>query len=153
MTGFRANSNRSGTVPAHDWRNYPQHVPTFTARLRGVVIENNAAAEIIKRHDGPSTLFYIDPPYPHESRNMNRGNAAYAVEMTDEDHERLSQQLHAVRGMVIVSGYACDLYDRLFHGWARTESHAHADGARKRIEVLWMNDACHRMQRQQSWIA
>lgn len=153
ITGFRANSNRSGTTPAQDWRNYPDHVPAFVDRLRGVVIENRDALEVIAQHDTTATLFYVDPPYPHETRNMRRGNAAYAVEMTTEDHERLAAGLHAVSGMVLLSSYHCDLYDRLYTGWARVERQAHADGAVDRVEVLWMNEACASAQRQHRLIA
>ena len=42
-TGFRASCTRRGTIPAHDWAGYPDHIPTFVHRLRGVVVENRAA--------------------------------------------------------------------------------------------------------------
>jgi DNA adenine methylase len=148
LTGFRANSNKSGTTPAGDWRNYPRNVPDFVERLRGVFIENRSAAEVIAQQDGAETLFYVDPPYPHSTRNMARGNAAYAFEMSDADHESLAQQLRSARGMVIVSGYRCELYDRLFKGWTVSEKQTHADGARDRIEVLWLNPQCADAQRQ-----
>jgi DNA adenine methylase len=138
-TGFRANSNRSGTIPAHDWAHYPDQVRFFTLRMQGVVIENRPAIEIIKQHDGAETLHYIDPPYPHSTRNMKRGNAAYANEMTDNDHRELAAALHELQGMVIVSGYACRLYDELFDGWQRIDHATHADGARDRIECLWLS--------------
>lgn len=142
-TGFRANSHRSGTTPAHDWANYPKHVSSFVERLRGVCIENRPARDVVAQHDRPGTLFYVDPPYPHVTRNMARGNAAYAHEMSDEDHRALAEQLHGVAGMVVLSGYACPLYDaELYPGWSRVERETHADGARDRTEVLWFNPAC-----------
>ena len=88
ITGFRGNCGRSGMTPAHDWRNYPGQVPAFVERLQAVIIESRPAQDVIAAHDSHQTLFYVDPPYPHSTRNMSRGNAAYAVEMTDEDHER-----------------------------------------------------------------
>jgi DNA adenine methylase len=142
-TGFRANSNRSGTTPAQDWLNYPAEIPAFVARLRGVVIENRDALEVIVQHDTRDTLVFADPPYVHATRNMNRGNAAYAHEMTDADHERLAETLHAVEGMVLLSGYHSDLYDKLYDGWHRVERAAHADGAVDRVEVLWLNEQAH----------
>lgn len=148
VTGFRGSSNRSGTTPAQDWRNYPGHVPDFIDRLRGVVIENRAAADVIAQHDSPETLFYVDPPYPHSTRGFRRRNAAYAFELTDEDHEQLAGVLHAVSGMVVLSSYPCDLYDGLYRGWQKIEIGTHADGANDRIEVLWLNPACADAQRQ-----
>jgi DNA adenine methylase len=136
-TGFRANSNRSGTTPAQDWMHYPDHVAAFTERLRGVIIENRDATSCLIQHDSPQTLHYVDPPYPHSTRNMQRGNAAYAEEMTDDDHRGLADVLRSLSGMVVLSGYPCDLYDReLFAGWERHECAHLADGARRRTEVV-----------------
>lgn len=141
-TGFRASSMRSGTVPAGDWRNWPSHIPAFVERLQGVCIENRDADDIIRQHDSKDTLFYVDPPYPHVTRNMRRGNASYHFEMSDDGHRLLSNRLHACTGSVILSSYRSDLYDELYGDWFRSECHAHSDGARERVEVLWLNPHC-----------
>jgi DNA adenine methylase len=142
-TGFRSNANRNGTTPAMDWAHYPDHIAGFVERLRGVTIENRGASDVIAQHDSRETLFYVDPPYPHSTRVMQRGNAAYACEMDDDDHRALAEQLHQVRGMVVLSGYPCDLYDsELYADWERHEQEHFADGARRRTEVLWLNPAC-----------
>jgi DNA adenine methylase len=145
-TGFRSNSNRSGTTPARDWLNWPDTVATFTERLRGVVIENKPAAELIPQHDTALTLFYVDPPYPFATRSLPRGAASpfcYRHEMTDADHRALATVLRAADGMVVLSGYPCDLYDvELYPDWIRHERKALADGARDRTEVLWLNPRC-----------
>lgn len=143
-SGFRSNSNRSGTTPAHDWANYPDCLDALIQRLRGVVIENRAANKIMPQHDGSETLHYCDPPYVHETRTqISHGHHGYNHEMTDDDHRRFADDVRALSGMVVVSGYAHDLYDReLFADWARVERPAMADGARPRIEVLWLNDKC-----------
>lgn len=139
-TGFRANSNRSGTTPAHDWANYPDCIVAFVERLRGVVIENRPAVDVIRAHDSKSTLYYIDPPYHYSTRNMKRGNAAYAHEMTDDDHRELAAVLRGVRGQVVVSGYGCEMYDvELYPDWRRVTFSSFADGAHKREEVLWLS--------------
>lgn len=148
-TGFRANSHRSGTTPAHDWANYPEHVSAFTDRLAGVCIENKDAFTLIPQHDSPKTLFFVDPPYVHSSRNMKRGNAAYACEMTNGDHSALASVLLPLRGMVMLCGYESDLYSELYSGWELIRRRSMADGARVRTECLWLNPAasCNNPQR------
>lgn len=170
-TGFRANSNRSGTTPAHDWRNfastgfrnYTQEAPSrqgrhnipsgdwktyadalgpIIERLRGVVIENRDALDIMKTHDCERALHYVDPPYPAETRDAG---VDYRFEMNADQHRALAAVLRELKGAVVLSGYACDLYDReLYPDWRRHEREALADGARKRIEVVWMNEAASR---------
>jgi DNA adenine methylase len=143
-TGFRSNSNRSGTTPARDWANYPDLLPTIIERLTGVVIECRDACEVMAQHDSPETLHYVDPPYVWETRSkaMHRAGC-YAHEMNMGDHSVLLDNLLMLTGMVVVSGYHHELYDRLLAGWRRVEIAAHADGARDRTEVLWINpQAC-----------
>ncbi len=133
-TGFRANSNRSGSTPAHDWVNYPKSVPEFIERLRGVVIENRDAVQVMNTHDGPETLHYVDPPYPLDTRNPKH---RYLHEMTLDGHAELCSVLKTLKGKVIVSGYDSEIYTAL--GWRSVERNAYADGAQKRVEKLWLN--------------
>ena len=150
-TGFRANTARPYTTPAHDWVNYPGLIRQFTKRLQGVVIENRDAIQLIGEHDGADTLFYVDPPYPQGTRNLDRGNAVYAHDMSDDDHRNLAKVLHQATGMVVLSGYPCPLYDdELYSNWTRIERTAYADGRRKRTEVLWISPAADMRQSQMS---
>ena len=144
-SGFRSNSNRSGTTPAHDWVNWPEQISKYVDRLRGVVIENKDAAGVIRQHDSVETMIYADPPYCQETRMTvtQHGAHGYAHEMTTEDHRALAEVLRAVAGMVVLSGYACPLYDdELYSDWARVERPALADDALPRTEVVWLNQAC-----------
>ncbi len=144
-TGFRTGARgERNSGAATDLLSWTMAVPAFTARLRGVTIESRDALYLMARTDGPSTLFYVDPPYPLSTRGNARGvRQKYAQELTDEDHRRLADVLHDLQGMVVLSGYPCELYDReLFAGWERHERLALADGARKRVEVVWLNPAC-----------
>lgn len=167
-TGFRSNSNRSGTTPAHDWQHfsgtgfrsytgesdgrrnrhtlpsgdwatYGAALDPIIERLRGVVIENKDALEVMATHDGEQTVHYVDPPYLPETRDKGTD---YRHEMSEDDHRKLAEFLKTLKGAVILSGYACELYDsELFASWQRKQIATLADGARKRTEVLWMNEA------------
>lgn len=136
MTGFRSNSNRSGTTPAYDWSNYPDQLTAFTERLKGVVIENRDALEVMSQQDSEETLHFVDPPYVHSTRGSNKG---YRYEMDDSQHEALLDRLQDLKGMVVLCGYSSSNYDRL--PWESVSRDSFADGARERTEVLWMNPA------------
>ena len=145
-TGFRANSNRSGTTPARDWMNYPEALAATVARLAGVIVESRDAAQVMAAHDGPLTLHYVDPPYVHSTRGRGKvydvAYRGYAHELSDADHGRLLDFLRTLQGMVVLSGYPHAMYDAALPDWRRIERRALADGARERTEVLWLNPAC-----------
>ena len=141
-TGFRNDSNRSNTTPAHDWANFPKALPGIIDRLAGVVVENKDYVDLVRKFDSRDALIYVDPPYPGETRgNKGHYSGVYKHEMMDTDqHAELAALLHIVSGKVMISGYPCDLYDvELYPDWRRVERDALADGAGKRTEVLWMN--------------
>lgn len=143
-TGFRASQIQRNTTSAGDWRTWPEQIATFVDRLRGVIIECRPALECIAQQDSEHTLFYCDPPYPRSTRTSLRGHGrkdgAYVFEMTDDDHRALANVLHGIEGKVIVSGYACDLYDKeLYPDWKRVKLPTIADGAKKRTEILWIS--------------
>ena len=107
-------------------------------RLLRVQIENAPALEVIERYDTEDTLFYIDPPYVHESRGDSK---AYGHEMTDAEHTNLGNLLHSIKGRAVVSGYRTTLYDKLFSKWNRVDAPAKTCNSSrgKRQESLWLN--------------
>ena len=136
-TGFRSFSNRSHTTPAHDWANFPIELQIIVERLQGVVIENRPAIEIMSQHDTEDTLHYCDPPYLMSTRTDRSRD--YNHELTDNDHVNLANFLRTLKGMVIVSGYDSPLYDKLFSDYKKMTKKAFADGARERLECLWIS--------------
>jgi DNA adenine methylase len=144
-TGFRADSNRSGKHPAQDWTGMPPALLAISDRLKGVVIENRPALDVMARFDGEDTLIYADPPYVHSTRSGKRIHGglehAYKHELTDDDHLELLTWLAGCKSMVMLSGYPHPLYEEALPGWRRVDVAALADGARKRTESLWINPA------------
>lgn len=136
-TGFRSNSNRSGTTPAQDWKNYPKALDALIQRLQGVVIEHRNAIDVMYAHDSEQTLHYVDPPYVKSTRK-DKGDD-YAHEMTDDQHVQLLECLKSLKGKVVLSGYESDIYSKSLTDWVRVKRKALADGASERTEVLWMN--------------
>lgn len=146
-TGFRAQSPQSGRSPEKDWLNYPEALSITVERLRKVVIERRPAIELMLKTDSSGTHYYVDPPYLPDTRSKKSGRGrlkyhAYAHELTKEDHEALLSVLQGLTGTVVLSGYPHPLYDQALGGWRRVETAAHADGARDRTEVLWINPTC-----------
>jgi len=75
----------------------------FQDRLRRVVILNQPALDVIRQQDGAATLFYLDPPYLHETR-ATTGN--YQHEMTEDDHRELLAVIKQCQGTFMLSGYS-----------------------------------------------
>lgn len=138
-TGFRSNSNRSGTTPAHDWKNYPAAMDGIIKRLQGVVIENREAIPIMEKADSPLTLHYVDPPYVKKTRYMEGKTFSYNHEMEDAQHVILIEYLKTLKGYVVLSGYDNEIYNDMLPEWGKYQRAAYSDGAGKRKEVLWMN--------------
>ena len=147
-TGFRANSNRSGTTPAHDWINYPQALNGIIERLQGVVIENRDAKDVMKAHDSEKTLHYLDPPYVLNTRYNGDKTSCYNFEMTDEEHVEMCQFIKGLKGVVVLSGYENEIYSDILSDWQKHHRKAFSDGAKERVETLYVNRENVKPQRQ-----
>ncbi len=132
-------TSRAGMAGAVSrWLGSVEHLPEIVQRLLRVQIENDQATDIIQRYDSPETLFYCDPPYPHDSRGDSK---AYAYEMTDDEHRQLAGVLRSVKGKVALSGYDCTLMQQLYDDWNCIKAplkHCHSV-KELRQEILWVN--------------
>lgn len=152
--GFSLTSN--GKDISHEtsrWMTILRELPWYHERIQRVQIECVDWRRCIELYDSPKTLFYLDPPYMHETRSSTR----YSHELEDSDHVALIDICSKLQAMVMLSGYPNTLYDRLTDlGWDRTDfvTSAHSAGRTKkskihgpgsanllqgRIECVWRN--------------
>lgn len=125
------------------WLSAVDGLPDVHQRLRRVEVWNRPAIEVIDKLDSPDTLFYLDPPYLHETRNAKD---AYEHEMTNAGHQELLEKLETIEGKFILSGYPSQLYHDFLMGnpWhmVTREIDNKSSGAKakqKKMECLWMN--------------
>ena len=122
-------------------------------RLKNVQVDNIDAIACIQYWDSPDTLFYLDPPYIHDTRTLKE---AYQHEADDAHHRQLVNTLLTIKGQVVLSGYAHEIYKPLLeNGWCKVEidtvchavvkargSNLQGEGAArqhaKRVEVLYL---------------
>lgn len=135
-TGWKSRGirQRAGGM-SHRWQKVPDQLRVLAWRLSDAEIEHRPALEVIGRHAGPDCLIYADPPYLHDTRTQHM----YGHEMTDTEHAALLVALLRHPGPVVVSGYAHDMYDDAFTGWARTVVKApKVEKGASRNEILWV---------------
>lgn len=142
-TGWRNTTARSSN-PGPDnpklWKRLPEIVQQVANRLLDAQIENRPALEVIAHNNGADILIYADPPYVKETRTLNGDQ--YRCEMTDSDHEELLRALLNHRGMVMLSGYDCDMYNDILNGWTKRSIKTTAERGVSRTEYLWINEKC-----------
>lgn len=143
FTGITRQRVRRGmNAEVSAWLNAVEGLPAVHARLKRVLILNRDALDVIKSEDGPRTLFYLDPPYMHETRATTKEYGTN--EMTDEKHRDLLTLIRRCRGKVMLSGYRSAMYDDLLSGWSRHDFDAPNNAAggkskRRMTECLWTN--------------
>ena len=133
------NTSRAGMSGAVSrWLGAVDDLPAIAERLLRAQIENDEAIAVIRRYDSEETLFYCDPPYPHETRGDSK---AYSFEMTNEQHEKLAVLLRSVKSRVALSTYRNQFTDRLYKGWFRIDAPIRTIHSVKqpRQEVLYAN--------------
>ena len=138
-------------------------LPALAQRMRFVVIENRDAIDLLAQYDSPDTLFFLDPPYHPDTRNIHheRSRGTYAGgEMDAVQHLELLAMCRNLQGMAALCGYAHDDYDDalLSAGWetlafakkAMSSLHRDTDQS-QREERVWINEklARHFQRRQQ----
>jgi DNA adenine methylase len=139
----RTRTRRGMNELASAWMGAVDGLGAVHARLRRVVIFDRDALDVIRQQDGEKTLFYLDPPYLHETRATPD---EYAHEMTDQQHQDLLHLLTQIKGKFLLSGYRSATYDAVasLWGWHRHDieipNHS-AGGDTKRVmtESLWAN--------------
>jgi DNA adenine methylase len=137
----RTRTRRGMNEQASAWINAVEGLRAVHARLRRVVVLNRPAAEVIRQQDGPETLFYLDPPYLHQTRSTT---GEYRHEMTEQEHRDLLRLIRQAQGKVMLSGYPSPLYDEALEIWVRHvfDLPNNAAGGKKKAresEVLWCN--------------
>lgn len=120
-------------------------LPKAVERLKTVQIENMDYKDLIKKYDGKDTLFYLDPPYIHKTRQMTY---QYTYEMTDQQHEEMINILLHIKGKAILSGYDNEIYNKLLdNGWRKMflgeydkrSEKAINESRNKGKEFIWIN--------------
>lgn len=139
----RNRTRRGMNEQASSWLNAIEGLAGIHKRLQGVVILNDNALKVVSQQDGEKTLFYLDPPYLHETRSST---GEYEFEMSKAEHFALLDCLSRIKGKFILSGYHSKLYDdeAARFGWRCEEVQIDNKASSKKTkeqktECLWMN--------------
>jgi DNA adenine methylase len=130
------------------WTRLPERIRAVATRLQRVQLECDEALAVIRRYDAPTTCFYLDPPYPPDTRSPQWRSGGYRHELSVAQHRRLAEVLHGIQGQALISCYPNPLYADLYADWRQVCTPAHAEGGQATTECLWLSPAALRDARQ-----
>lgn len=137
--------NARGGETVSRWNNAIEKLHDVAEAIRNdFQIINSDYETVIDRLDFKKAFFYADPPYPEETRASYND---YKFEFTTDDHIRLSEKLHSIKGLAMVSSYNSDLYNELYSDWKKIEFPVKKNNIRSSEvqEVIWINYSPNRM--------
>lgn len=128
-------------------------------RMSNVYVENIDGIECIKKFNNHDTVFYMDPPYINEERNMN-STALYDKEVDIDWYIKFIDICIECDGAIALSGYDNPIFDVLkFNGWKQSHFETRCTLAGQtvqqkqdgnwqrptRVECVWQNPRCLQM--------
>lgn len=141
-TGWKRQNRQWGSsrcMVLERW-NKARDIANAVERFQTVQIEHRDALKVIQSFDGPETLFYLDPPYPKETRS-HRWDKAYKCELDIDDHVHLLNFIKKIKGAVVLSSYPNGIYDEELKDWRRVEKDVNTiSHAKKATEVLYIKN-------------
>lgn len=140
--GFSTNLvvRRNMSKSVSDYLSVIERLPELHQRLSKVIILNQDGVNLVKKYNTENCFLYCDPPYVQSTR----GSARYIVDMNDDKHNEFIDSCISSKAKILISGYDCELYDRLCdNGFQKVSFTVNTiDGKRnpkEKIETLWFN--------------
>lgn len=141
--GFSMNMvvRRNMAKSVSDYLSTVDRLQEIHQRLSKVMVYKRDAFELMEKYSRDNVFMYVDPPYVLSTRSSAE---RYAVDMTDEQQERLVDICIRSKAKLLISGYDCELYDKLVdNGFTKVSFTVNTiDGARNpktKVESLWLN--------------
>ncbi|MEA5402652.1 DNA adenine methylase [Arcicella sp. DC2W] len=135
----KSQNNAKGGETVSKWNNALEKLHEVAEAIRTNIQITNFSFEVaIGKIDSQKTFFYADPPYPEECRASFND---YKFEFSTEDHITLSEKLHSINGLAMISSYNTKLYNDLYSDWRKVELPIKKNNIRSSEvqEVIWMN--------------
>lgn len=137
MAKMHVNAHGGETVSR--WNNAIEKLHEVAEVIRSnFQITNYHYSELIDKLDFNKAFFYCDPPYPRETR---ASFGEYKFEFSTQQHIELSEKLHGIKGLAMISSYNSELYNDLYSDWIKVEFPVRKNNIRSSEvrEVIWMN--------------
>lgn len=131
--------NAKGGETVSKWNNALEKLHEVAAIIRSnFQITNFDFTDCIEKIDFEQCFFYCDPPYPKETRASFND---YKFEFSTEKHVLLSEKLHNIKGLAMISSYDSELYNELYKDWRKVAFPVKKNNIRSGEvrEVIWMN--------------
>lgn len=103
-TTFAMNA-KSGRRPKDIYKDFGQ----WSNRLKFVTIENMSFDKLIATYDKEDAFFYCDPPYVSTEKYYQHTGG-----FGEEEHRKLSELLHSIKGKFLLSYNDCELVRELY---------------------------------------
>jgi DNA adenine methylase len=122
------------------WQNYIKNLGRLHEATQRIEIEKLDVKAILKKYRQNKVLFYIDVPYPFNTRKVKM----YRTEMSDNQHQLFLNDVRDHPCKIVISGRPNDMYEYNLIDWEVdirdiTNNMSNKKKKVKEPEVVWTN--------------